>query len=73
MKEKYGLIKMLRLHCLNRNQNLTKRKQYLKIFFIINHPVIAAIKEYENAIELNDENALSSALIKMDETECLGV
>jgi ATP-binding cassette subfamily F protein uup len=42
-------------------------KTVLENIFHYNHPVIAAIKEYENAIELNDENALSAALIKMDE------
>ena len=42
-------------------------KTVLENIFHINHPVIAAIKEYENAVELNDENALSSSLIKMDE------
>jgi ATP-binding cassette subfamily F protein uup len=44
-----------------------ENKTVLENIFHYNHPVIAAIKEYENAIELNDESALSSSLIKMDE------
>ncbi len=44
-----------------------EHKTVLENIFHINHPVIAAIKEYENAIELNDEKGLSSSLIKMDE------
>lgn len=44
-----------------------ENKTVLENIFHVNHPVIAAIKTYENALELNDENALSSALIKMDE------
>ena len=42
-------------------------KTVLENIFHHKHPVIAAIKEYENAIEINDENVLSSSLIKMDE------
>ena len=42
-------------------------KTVLENIFHINHPVITAIREYENAVELNDEKILSSALIKMDE------
>lgn len=42
-------------------------KTVLENIFHTNHPIIAAIKAYENAIELNDEKFLSSALIKMDE------
>ncbi len=44
-----------------------ENKTVLENIFHYNHPVITAIKEYENAIELNDENALSASLIKMDE------
>jgi len=44
-----------------------ENKTVLENIFHINHPVIAAIKEYENAVELNDDNALSASLIKMDE------
>lgn len=44
-----------------------ENKTVLENIFHTNHPIIAAIKEYENAIELNDEKILSSALIKMDE------
>jgi len=44
-----------------------ENKTVLENIFHINHPVIAAIKEYENAVELNDEKALSSSLMKMDE------
>ena len=44
-----------------------ENKTVLENIFHSNHPIIAAIKEYENAIELNDEKILSSALIKMDE------
>ncbi|MGN6355808.1 MAG: ABC-F family ATP-binding cassette domain-containing protein [Parafilimonas sp.] len=44
-----------------------ENKTVLENIFHTNHPIIAAIKEYENAIELNDEKTLSSALIKMDE------
>jgi ATP-binding cassette subfamily F protein uup len=42
-------------------------KTVLENIFHINHPVIAAIKTYENAVEINDEKALSSSLTKMDE------
>ena len=42
-------------------------KTVLENIFHHKHPVIAAIKEYENAIEINNENVLSSSLIKMDE------
>jgi ATP-binding cassette subfamily F protein uup len=42
-------------------------KTVLENIFHYKHPVIAAIKEYENAVELNDEHALSSSLTKMDE------
>lgn len=42
-------------------------KTVLENIFHTNHPVIAAIKAYENAVELNDETALSSSLMKMDE------
>ena len=44
-----------------------ENKTVLENIFHINHPVIAAIKEYENAVEANNEKGLSSALIKMDE------
>lgn len=44
-----------------------ENKTVLENIFHINHPVIAAIKEYENATELSDEKQLSSSLIKMDE------
>ncbi|SFQ49982.1 ABC-F family ATP-binding cassette domain-containing protein [Parafilimonas terrae] len=44
-----------------------ENKTVLENIFHTNHPIIAAIKEYENAIELNDEKKLSAALIKMDE------
>jgi len=44
-----------------------ENKTVLENIFHYNHPVIAAIKEYENAVELNDEHALSASLIKMDE------
>jgi ATP-binding cassette subfamily F protein uup len=44
-----------------------ENKTVLENIFHYNHPVIAAIKEYENAIELNDEKALSASLLKMDE------
>ncbi len=42
-------------------------KTVLENIFHHKHPVIAAIKEYENAIEINDETVLSSSLAKMDE------
>ncbi|MBV9963329.1 MAG: ABC-F family ATP-binding cassette domain-containing protein, partial [Parafilimonas sp.] len=42
-------------------------KTVLENIFHYNHPIINAIKDYEKAVELNDEKALSSALIKMDE------
>ncbi|HVX27670.1 MAG TPA: ABC-F family ATP-binding cassette domain-containing protein [Parafilimonas sp.] len=42
-------------------------KTVLENIFHHEHPVITAIKEYENAVELNDENAMASSLIKMDE------
>ena len=44
-----------------------ENKTVLENIFHYNHPVIAAIKEYENAVELNDEKALASSLMKMDE------
>jgi ATP-binding cassette subfamily F protein uup len=44
-----------------------ENKTVLENIFHYNHPVIGAIKEYENAVELNDEKAVSSSLIKMDE------
>jgi ABC transport system ATP-binding/permease protein len=44
-----------------------EHKTVLENIFHYNHPVIAAIKEYEIAIELNDEKALSASLLKMDE------
>ncbi len=44
-----------------------ENKTVLENIFHHKHPVIAAIKEYENAIEVNDEHALSSSLTKMDE------
>ena len=44
-----------------------ENKTVLENIFHYNHPAIAAIKEYENAIELNDENAVALSLIKMDE------
>ncbi|MFT4152390.1 ABC-F family ATP-binding cassette domain-containing protein [Parafilimonas sp.] len=44
-----------------------ENKTVLENIFHTNHPIIAAIKEYENAVELNDEKTLSSALTKMDE------
>ncbi len=44
-----------------------ENKTVLENIFHHKHPVIAAIKEYENAIEINDEHALSSSLTKMDE------
>ena len=39
----------------------------LENIFHHKHPVIAAIKEYRKAIEVNDEHALSSSLTKLDE------
>ena len=42
-------------------------KTVLENIFHINHPVIAAIREYENAVDLNDSNALTNSLSKMDE------
>jgi ATP-binding cassette subfamily F protein uup len=44
-----------------------ENKTVLENIFHHGHPVIAAIKEYENAIETNDTNALSASLTKMDE------
>lgn len=44
-----------------------ENKTVLENIFHYNHPVIAAIKEYESALELDDETALSSSLLKMDE------
>jgi len=44
-----------------------ENKTVLENIFHHKHPVIAAIKEYENAVELDDENALSASLSKMDE------
>jgi ATP-binding cassette subfamily F protein uup len=44
-----------------------ENKTVLENIFHVNHPVITAIKTYENAVEMNDEKALSSSLIKMDE------
>ncbi|MEP6464893.1 MAG: ABC-F family ATP-binding cassette domain-containing protein [Parafilimonas sp.] len=44
-----------------------EHKTVLENIFHYNHPVITAIKEYENAMELNDEAAISSSLLKMDE------
>jgi len=44
-----------------------ENKTVLENIFHYNHPVIAAIKDYENAVELNDEHAVSVSLIKMDE------
>lgn len=39
----------------------------LENIFHYNHPVINAIKEYERASDLEDEQALGKAIIKMDE------
>jgi ATP-binding cassette subfamily F protein uup len=44
-----------------------ENKTVLENIFHHQHPVIAAIKEYENAVESNNENAIASSLIKMDE------
>jgi len=42
-------------------------KTVLENIFHHEHPVILAIKEYENAVDSNNAGALSKALIKMDE------
>lgn len=47
-------------------------KTVLENIFHYNHPVINAIKEYENAVEKGDEKILSQALIKMDELNAWG-
>lgn len=44
-----------------------EHKTVLENIFHYNHPVINVIKEYENAIELNDDNTVAETLIKMDE------
>jgi len=44
-----------------------ENKTILENIFHISHPIIAAIKEYENAVELNDDKAVATSLIKMDE------
>src|SRR5678810_728684 len=44
-----------------------ENKTILENIFHYEHPVILAIKEYENAIENDDAHALSTALVKMDE------
>jgi ATP-binding cassette subfamily F protein uup len=44
-----------------------ENKTVLENIFHISHPIIAAIKEYENAVELNDDKAVATSLIKMDE------
>ena len=44
-----------------------ENKTVLENIFHHQHPVIAAIKEYENAVESNNENTIASSLIKMDE------
>jgi ATP-binding cassette subfamily F protein uup len=44
-----------------------ENKTVLENIFHYEHPVILAIKEYENAIENDDAHALSTALVKMDE------
>ncbi|MBS1745002.1 MAG: ABC-F family ATP-binding cassette domain-containing protein [Bacteroidetes bacterium] len=44
----------------------------LENIFHYNHPIINAIKEYENAVEAGDEKLLSQALIKMDELNAWG-
>ena len=36
-----------------------ENKTVLENIFHYTHPIIAAIKEYENAVELNDENAIA--------------
>lgn len=44
-----------------------ENKTVLENIFHYQHPVITAIKEYENAVELSNENAIAASLIKMDE------
>jgi len=44
-----------------------ENKTVLENIFHHQHPVIVAIKEYENAVESNNENTIASSLIKMDE------
>lgn len=44
-----------------------ENKTVLENIFHHKHPVITAIKEYENAMELNDDDGIASSLIKMEE------
>jgi len=44
-----------------------EKKSVADNIFFHNHPVITAIKEYEDASERNDEEKLAALLIKMDE------
>ena len=46
---------------------LTEHASVLDNIFHVNHPVMAVIKEYEAAVESNNETLISSSLIKMDE------
>jgi len=47
-------------------------KSVLENIFHINHPVMAAIKAYEAAVEEEDGHALADALVKMDELGAWG-
>ena len=44
-----------------------EHKTVLENIFNQPHPVISAIRDYEKAMEINDENLLTSSLIKMDD------
>ena len=67
MKAKLWINKDVTVALFEQEPKFEENKTVLENIFHYNHPVIAAIKEYENAIELNDENAIASSLIKMDE------
>jgi ATP-binding cassette subfamily F protein uup len=49
-----------------------ENKSVLENIFHINHPVMAAIKMYEVAVEEEDGHALAEALVKMDELGAWG-
>ena len=45
----------------------TEDKSILDNIFYHNHPMINAIKEYEDAMDSGNENELGNAIVKMDE------
>lgn len=47
--------------------SFTENKSILDNIFHHNHPMINAIKEYEDAMDSGNENALGNAIVKMDE------